>query len=74
MEQLKIELDNATFRVSVEDTDKYDCQEMNENKPDYVLWISRSNDSADRHNTLIVSVTDGYDLEEISNWIKSNEQ
>lgn len=68
-----IQLDHANFRVHVKDASVFPFERMEEEKPDYVLWVSRSNDSTQRETSLIVSVIDGYDLEELADWIRSYE-
>lgn len=69
-----IHLEFAMFRVHVNDSSKFDIEAMNENKPDFVNFISRSNDKAQQATTLLVDVVDGYDLEKLADWIAENEK
>lgn len=64
-----IHLEQAMLRVHVKDTSVFKLELMEEDKPDYVVWISRSNDKTENKTSLVVCVTDGYDLEEIAEWI-----
>ena len=70
-----IHVEQVVFRIHVNDTDCFNCFDMThgEDKPSYVLYISRSDDT-DRKTALICSVcTDEYNLEEIAQWIKKHE-
>ena len=66
-----IHLDNATFRVHVQDSDVFPIQIMNEDnsKPEFVLWIGKSNDPEQEKQSLLVNVGPYYSLDELSNWI-----
>jgi len=69
-----IQLDNATFRVHVTDSDVFRIDKMNDgSKPDFVLWISKSNDPEQNKQSLLVTVSDDYNLEDLAKWIKSYE-
>lgn len=66
-----IHLDNATFRVHVKDSAAFDIGIMNHSndKPEGILWVGRSNDPEQTKQSILVCVCDGYNLEEIAEWI-----
>lgn len=68
-----IHLDNAVFRVHVNDTADFDLGRMVEadKKPTGVLWAGRSNDPSQNKTSLLVCVTEGYNLEEVAEWVES---
>ena len=69
-----IYLDHATFRVHVADVSVFPFDRMNEDdKPYFVLSIGKSNDPEQNKQSLLVTVSDDYNLEALAKWIKSYE-
>lgn len=70
-----IHLDSALFRVHVLDSSVFNIEDMNDpdGKPEFVLWVSRSADPEQNKQSILVNVVDGYDLNELAEWIKSYE-
>lgn len=69
----KIRLDHSNFLIDVGDTRLYDLELMNSSqfKPSAIIWVSISANESRSHNTLLFSVTEGYNLTEIEDWIES---
>ena len=67
-----IHLDNATFRIHVQDADVFPIRVMNEDdsKPEFILWISKSNDPEQKKQSLLVSVGPYYSLDELNEWVQ----
>lgn len=66
-----IHLDSATLRIHVKDSLAFNMNMMNEDekRPPYIMWVGRSNDPEQTKKSILMGVCDGYDLEEIAEWV-----
>jgi hypothetical protein len=71
-----IHLDHAVFRIHVQDSRNYPIEEMNESpdKPDFLLYVSYSADPEQTKQSIIAAVVDGYDLNELADWVRKFEK
>lgn len=76
LETAHIHLEQATFRVHVNNSTAFDIKAMNEaeDKPDFVLWTGRSNDPEQKQQSILVTVVLDYDLVALARWIKCYEK